>query len=181
MSEDIPGMEVIENEKCPMCGEKKLTLTEMERDVPFFGQLAIFSMDCNACGYHKADVEALEEHDPVKFTIEISCEEDLKIRVIKSSYANIKIGTIATIEAGEASNGYITNVEGILNRIKRQIEFLRDNSDDPADTKKAKNHLKKLTRVLWGQEKIKIVLEDPTGNSSIISDKAVKDKLKVKK
>ncbi len=42
----------------------------------------------------------------------------------------------------------------------------------------AKEILKKLQKVKWGKEKLKIILEDPTGNSAIISDKAVKSKLK---
>ena len=181
MTVEEPQIDVIENEKCPICGENTLTLTEMERDIPFFGPLAIFSMDCDNCKYHKADVEALEEHDPVKFVLEVENDEDLKIRVIKSSFALIKIAHVGSIEPGEASNGYITNVEGILNRMKRQVESIRDNSDDPSDVKKAKNIIKKLQKVLWGHEKLKITLEDPTGNSAIISDKAVKSALKVKK
>lgn len=181
MTDDMPQMDIIENEKCPICGENQLTLTEMERDIPFFGPLSIFSMDCNACKYHKADVESLQKLEPSKFTVEVDGEEDLKIRIIKSSNATVKIAHVGTIEPGEAANGYITNVEGILNRMKRQIEHIRDGSDNPSDVKKAKNIIKKLTRVLWGQEKIKISLEDPSGNSAIISDKAVKEKLKVKK
>jgi C4-type Zn-finger protein len=31
---------------------------------------------------------------------------------------------------------------------------------------------------MWGQEKLKLIIEDPSGNSAIISDKAVKSKLK---
>lgn len=181
MSEDVPNIEVIEGEKCPICGANQLTLTEMERDIPFFGAVAIFSMNCSACKYHKADVESLEEQEPVKYTLEISSEEDLKIRIIKSSNATVKIPHIGSIEPGEAANGYVTNVEGVLNRLKKQVEFLRDSSDDPADAKKAKNILKKLTRIMWGQEKVKLTIEDPTGNSSIISDKAEKKPLKVKK
>ena len=46
---------------------------------------------------------------------------------------------------------------------------------------KAKNLLKKITKIVWGQEKQKIIIEDPTGNSAIISDKAIKSPLKVKK
>jgi len=38
--------------------------------------------------------------------------------------------------------------------------------------------VKKLQKVLWGDEKLKLIIEDPTGNSAIISDKAVKAKLK---
>jgi len=42
----------------------------------------------------------------------------------------------------------------------------------------AKNLLKKLWKVELGDEKLKIVIEDPSGNSAIISDKAVSEKLK---
>jgi len=94
--------------------------------------------------------------------------------------ATVKIGTIGTIEPGTASNGYITNIEGVLNRIKKQVEHLRDATDDSSEAKKAKNHLKKLTKVLWGQESIKIIVDDPSGNSAIISEKAVKTKSKKK-
>ncbi|MBN2459690.1 hypothetical protein JXB28_05370 [Candidatus Woesearchaeota archaeon] len=57
------------------------------------------------------------------------------------------------------------------------IEVVRDDSEDEEDKKKAKNILKKLLRVMWGQEKLKMVIEDPSGNSAIISEKAVKSKL----
>ena len=30
---------------------------------------------------------------------------------------------------------------------------------------------------MWGKEKLKIIVEDPSGNSAIISEKAVKSKL----
>lgn len=180
MSEDIPDMDILEGEKCPICGANTLTLTEMERDIPFFGEVAVFSMSCDTCSYHKADVECLEERDPAKYTIDVNGEEDLKIRVIKSSYATVKIAHVGSIEPGESSNGYVTNIEGVLNRIKKQVEFLRDSSDEKADVKKAKNILKKLTKVLWGQESIKITLEDPSGNSAIVSEKAVLTKMKKK-
>ncbi|MFH1770053.1 MAG: ZPR1 zinc finger domain-containing protein [archaeon] len=166
---------VIEGEMCPFCHEKKLALREMERDIPYFGLVYVFSMDCAGCGYHKADVEAAENHGKVKYTLEIDSEEDMKIRVVKSSTATIKIAHVGSIEPGDASNGYVTNVEGILNRMKKQVENIRDESDDKADVKKAKNIIKKLTKVMWGQEKIKMTLEDPNGNSSIISEKAVKN------
>jgi zinc finger protein len=180
-NQDMPEMEIMEGQKCPMCGTNNLTLTEMEREVPFFGQIAIFSMDCNECHYHKADVEALEEHEPVRYIIDVNCEEDLKIRVVKSSYCLVKIAHVGSIEPGEISNGYVTNIEGILNRIKKQVEMLKETSDEESDIKKAKNILKKLNKVLWGQESIKITLEDPTGNSAIISDKAEKTVLKKSK
>ena len=101
----------------------------------------------------------------------------MKIRVIKSSNATVKIPHIGNIEPGEAANGYVTNVEGILQRMKKQIEFIKDDSEDEEDKKKAKNMLKKLLKVMWGQDTLKLIIEDPTGNSAIISEKAVKSKI----
>jgi zinc finger protein len=83
-----------------------------------------------------------------------------------------------TIEPGATSEGYITNVEGLLNRVKHQIEVMRDSEEDEDLKKKAKNMIKKLTRAMWGQDTLKIIIEDPSGNSAIVSEKAVKAKLK---
>lgn len=167
----------VKGQACPICHQKTLTLSESETDVPFFGKTYLFSMDCSKCGYHKADVEAAEKKEPCKYTFEISSEKDMHIRVVKSSNATVKIPHIGSIEPGQAANGYITNIEGILQRMKKQIEVLRDEAEDKADQKKAKNMVKKLTRVIWGQEKLKMSIEDPSGNSAIISDKAVKGKI----
>ena len=172
------SMETIKNQPCPMCKAKALTLTEDTKEIPYFGKVYVFSMSCSNCKYHKADVEIAETQEPSKFTIEVGGEEDMKIRIVKSSEATVKIPHVVTIEPGPGSSGFVTNVEGILNRVKHQIESARDSAEDADDKKKAKNLLKKLTRVMWGKEKLKIIIEDPTGNSAIISDKAVKSKLK---
>ena len=55
--------------------------------------------------------------------------------------------------------------------INTQIEFLKETSEEESEKKKAKNMLKKLTKVMWGQEKLTIFLDDPNGNSAIISEK----------
>lgn len=169
--------DVMEGQPCPMCMKKTLSLVEEEMEVPFFGKLYLFSMNCSSCKFHKADVEASETHEPAKYTLDVSGDDDMKIRIVKSSNATVKIPHVTTITPGPASNGYITNVEGILNRVKSTIEQAKDSEEDPAAKKKAKNLLKKLTRVMWGKDKLKIIIEDPSGNSAIISDKAVKSKL----
>jgi zinc finger protein len=174
--------DLIEGETCPFCNEKTLSLMETERDVPYFGVCHIFSMDCTNCKYHKADVEVADgDNEPAKYTLDIESEEDMKVRIIKSSNATVKIPYIGTIEPGETANGYITNVEGIFNRIKNQIEHLKEAAEEEDEKTKCKNQLKKMTRIMWGQEKAQLILEDPSGNSAIISPKAVKSKLTVKK
>ena len=177
-SEDVHKPDILEAQQCPVCGNKTLSLGEEQMEVPFFGKLYLFSMNCSSCKFHKADVESIEPHEPARYTFEISSEVDMSVRVVKSAQATVKLPHITTITPGPASNGYITNIEGILNRVKASIEQARDAEEDEEVKKKAKNLLKKLLRISWGREKIKLIIEDPTGNSAIISDKAVKEKLK---
>lgn len=176
MNEQAP--QTITGETCPICLKKQLSLTESVMDVPFFGKMFLFSMQCNACKYHKSDIESAVQKEPCKYTFEVQCKEDLNVRIVKSSEATVKISYIGNIEPGPASQGYVTNIEGILTRMKKQVEAVRDAEEDNDQKKKAKNLLKKLQKILWGTEKVKITIEDPSGNSAIISEKAVRTKLK---
>jgi len=169
--------EVLKAQECPICHQNTLELMEGETDIPFFGKTYLFSMNCTSCNFHKADVEAEEQREPCKYTLEVNSEQDMKIRVVRSSQATIRLPHIATVEPGPASNGYVTNVEGIIERIKNEVQTAADGEEDEAAKKKARNLIKKLNRVTWGQEKLKLIIEDPSGNSAIISDKAVVSKL----
>ncbi len=174
-------MEKIENQQCPVCMEKKLTLSEETRDVPFFGKTYIFSMVCEGCGFHKSDVEAAEQKEPCKITFEINGEKDLSVRVVKSSEASVHIPQLkAHMTPGPASEGFISNIEGVIDKFQKIIEDQRDLSEDDDEKKNAKNLLKKIWKVKCGDIPITIVIEDPSGNSAIISEKAKIEKLKVK-
>ncbi|HIG96183.1 TPA: ZPR1 zinc finger domain-containing protein [Candidatus Woesearchaeota archaeon] len=182
MSEQQPQEpETVSGQPCTFCNTNNLTLMQHKVEVPYFGNVLVFSMTCSECKYHKSDVEALEHKEPAKYTLEITTQEDLKIRVVRSSEAEIKIPHMITITPGEGANGYVTNVEGILNRVKHVIEQTRESEEDEEAKDKAKNMLKKLQKVIWGQEKLTMILEDPTGNSAIVSEKAVIVKMKGKK
>ena len=172
--EKVPS--TVKEQLCPVCNKKTLTLMEEETEVPYFGKVFLFSMTCSNCKFHKADIESEQHQEPCKYTIDISSEKDMNIRIIRSAGSTVKIPHITTIEPGPGSNGYITNVEGLINRVKKQIELMRDSEEDPLIKKKAKKMLKKLTKVMWGQDKLKIIIEDPSGNSAIVSDKAKKSK-----
>lgn len=171
------NVNVLEGQQCPFCKNKTLSLMESEREVPYFGRLLLFSMTCESCKYHKADVESAETHEPAKYEMEISSEEDMKVRIVRSSTATIKIPRITTITPGPSSNGYITNIEGILNRVLYQLKGIVENEEDKSTRKKSKNMIKKLQKVMWGQEKLKITVEDKSGNSAIISEKAKRTKM----
>ena len=170
-------MAEIKGQKCPICAENKLTLKEDEIEIPHFGRVFVMSMDCSACNYRKADVEPAERKEPCKYTFEINSEEDLNVKIVKSGEATLKIPHVITIEPGPGSEGYVTNVEGVIERVKKIIQSAGESEDDSNAKKKAKNLNKKLGKVLVGREKLKIIIEDPSGNSAIISDKAQKNKI----
>ncbi|MBI2581771.1 ZPR1 zinc finger domain-containing protein [Candidatus Woesearchaeota archaeon] len=171
-------MAELTGQECAFCGEKKLTLREEEVEIPFFGRVFVLSMECTGCGYRKADVEPAEKKEPCRYTLEVTSDADLAIKIIKSAEAIVKIPRVITIESGPASEGYITNVEGLLERVKSMIQSAADaEEDDPAAKTKAKNLIKKLNKALVGREPLKIIIEDPSGHSAIISDKAQKGKL----
>ncbi|MBI2667785.1 ZPR1 zinc finger domain-containing protein [Candidatus Woesearchaeota archaeon] len=174
-------MEKIEKELCPFCNNKTLTLIEDQIDIPYFGKCYLFSMSCSSCNYNKSDVEAEERKEPTRYTFEVKTKKDLSVRVIKSSEATIKVPELKmSVTPGPASEGYISNVEGVLERFKKIIESERDIAEDDETRIKAKNLLKKLWKVMLGEVSVKIIIEDPSGNSAIISKDAKVEKLKIK-
>ena len=171
---------ILEGEICPVCRKKDLTLREMETEVPYFGKLFVFSMTCNSCKYHKADIEAAENKEPVRFSMDIKTRDDMMVRVVKSSEATVKIPHVGSIDPGPASEGYVSNVEGIFQRIRTQVESIKNNEEDDVLKKKAKNLLKKIDDIMWGRQEGTLIIEDPSGNSAIISEKATRTALKKK-
>ncbi|MDP3917115.1 MAG: ZPR1 zinc finger domain-containing protein [Nanoarchaeota archaeon] len=175
-------MDELKGQMCMFCGKKELVLMQDELDIPYFGKVLVFSMNCGNCSFSKSDVESMSIKDPCRITFEIQSKKDLDVRVVKSSTASVKIpGLKIDVRPGPASNGYVSNIEGLLNRFKRVIEQRRDSSDDETERKNAKNLLKRLWKVECGDVPLTIVIEDPTGNSGIISEKAKVERMKGKK
>ncbi|MBU2639778.1 MAG: ZPR1 zinc finger domain-containing protein [Nanoarchaeota archaeon] len=171
-------MSELKEQECPACKEKTLTLTEQSYNIPHFGRCFLMSMTCSNCHYHISDVESEETKPPIKITFTIENSKDLNVKVIKSSQASIKIPQLRmSSESGPSSIGFITNIEGLLKRFKKIVEGQRDSTEDPAIRKKAKNLLKKFWKVETGDLQLKIIIEDPSGNSIIISEKAKIKKL----
>jgi len=169
ISKEIKNIVKIDGQECPVCHKNTLILTQIEREIPNFGRAILMSMSCQNCLYHSSDVELLENKGRVKYELDIESPEDLNVIVIRSSTGKIKVPGIGSIEP-RVGNGFITTVEGVLLRLKKSVELLI--GDEGVDQKKAKRVLKKINRLISGWDKGKIILEDPKGNSAIVSKKA---------
>ena len=173
-------IKVIDNQVCPVCKKRSLTLRDITTKIPNFGVVFIYSMECHNCKFYRSDIE-FEKKAEVRYCINVENEKDLYIKIAKSSNAKVKIGNIITIEPGPASQGYITNVEGLLRRVKRVLEIKYKDEDDQKKRSKLKRMIKKINNVMMGRDKIRIIITDPTGNSAVISEKAIKNQKQNKK
>jgi zinc finger protein len=77
------------------------------------------------------------------------------------------------IDPGPACTGFVTNVEGVLDRIENVVKgaLLWAESRERENAEKL---LEQIARARAGTLPFTLILDDPRGNSAIISDKAQK-------
>jgi zinc finger protein len=166
---------------CHVCGgEKTLEITNRTDNIPYFGDILETAVSCKNCGYQSSDSIALEHNDPVKYTLKID-NSKLNTRVAKSQSATITLPELGLkVEPGPKSQGYVSNVEGILNRFEsaviRAIKLEGDEIDDDV-RENALNIIEFISKIKLGELSTILILEDPFGNSVIGDDDADKELL----
>ena len=165
-------------DRCPICGAKD-TFRVRGRidDIPYFGELMETFASCTSCKFKHADVMSLGERPPARHEFQITSEEDLKVRVVKSSTGTIKLPELGvTVEPGPASQGYVSNIEGVLGRVKEAIKLAIEKVDAPR-RRRGKARIKKLDEVGAGKRRVRLILMDPFGHSAIVDERAKRREL----
>jgi zinc finger protein len=159
---------------CPCCNTDIEYLYKTE-NIPYFSDILIISAICPSCGYKFVDTQLLKHGDPARYTVAIEAEEDLAIRVVRSMSASIEIPELGVrIDPGPQCQGFVSNVEGVLDRIVTVVNMaLRGGTDEEKENAAAL--LADIVRVKAGTFPITLILEDPCGNSGIIAEKTVKE------
>ncbi|RQW78046.1 MAG: ZPR1 zinc finger domain-containing protein, partial [Methanothrix sp.] len=97
-------------------------------------------------------------------------------RVIRSSSGTIRIPELGVdIEPGHASESYVSNIEGVLERIESIVSFATRSAREAGSeesTQKGEAILENIAMARCGKFEFTVILEDPLGNSAIVSDKA---------
>jgi len=157
-----------------------------QRDtIPYFGDIMYTTANCECCSFRFADTIILSGKDPVCYSLPIRTEADLDARVIRSTSGTILIEEFGImVEPGPISESYITNVEGILQRIRGVVESTVRWSEMDDDFEKvdiALNLLEKIDAIIknpaTAPAQITLLIKDPLGNSAIIAANAVSRKL----
>jgi len=129
--------------KCPACLDGDLQVLSDQVVIPHFGDVLISTLLCPRCGYRSSDIVPLEKLPPRRYVLQIDGPQQMKIRIVRSGSSTVKIPEIgARIDPGLFSEGYVTNVEGILQRFQKILyQLLRDftsSYDEPDSEEKIK-------------------------------------------
>ena len=163
------------NLRCPSCDTESMLTSQTEYEVEHFGSVLMSVVTCQKCGYRHTDVMTLTEREPIALTAKISSVEDLNMHVIKSGTATVSIPEFgATITPGPYSEGYISNVEGILDRIQDALTMMLSTATGKRLAKGEK--MLKQFRLAKEKPRFTLTLKDPFGNSAIVSSNPQKVK-----
>ncbi|MFI5450342.1 MAG: ZPR1 zinc finger domain-containing protein [Candidatus Bathyarchaeia archaeon] len=163
-------------QKCPSCDNNSMLTSQTEYEVEHFGAVLLSAAICQRCGYRHSDVISLANREAVALTAKISSLEDLNTRVIKSGTATVSIPEFgATVTPGPYSEGYISNVEGLLEKIEDALTFMLSTAKGK-HLKKGQAMLKKMRIARDSKPRFTLIIKDPLGNSAIVSPKPGKIK-----
>jgi zinc finger protein len=158
---------------CPLCNTEIEYVYQTE-NIPYFSDILIISAVCSSCGYKYVDTQLLRAKEPVRYEVAVVTEEDLGIRVVRSMSASLEIPELGVrIDPGPACQGFVSNIEGVLDRVRQIVEGALQ-WGEIEEQENARALLEKIEMVKCGAVPITIILDDPCGNSAIISDKAQK-------
>ncbi len=170
----------IADQECPACGRKALRVYGRVDEIPHFGKVLEQFIQCEACGYRISDVMCLDERDPAEYRYRVNSPDDVKVRVIRSPSGFLEIPEVGVeVRPGPAAEGFVSNVEGVLRRVKRHVKLAAKWSDREEARERAEKILERIEAALSGEDEITIVLKDPYGHSAIIPED--EEKLEVRK
>ncbi|KAF5028829.1 ZPR1 zinc-finger domain protein [anaerobic digester metagenome] len=100
---------------------------------------------------------------------------DLAIRVARSTTGKIEIPELGlAVEPGTACEGFVTNIEGVLSRFEQAVETILANPESEDERAAALRMVETIAAAREVAFPFTVILEDPAGNSALVSEKAEK-------
>ena len=175
-------MESSVEQSCPICGnENSLKMIAHSSEIPYFGEHTQITMSCNSCGWRVTDFIPAEGKKAGSWTLIVSSTEHISARVVRSSSCTVRIAELGLeVTPGSSSTGYISNVEGVLDRFASAIGTIRRQADvenDEVTKTKCDELLSKIDMVKSGELVVTLELLDPVGHSQILHEEAVSSEI----
>lgn len=171
-------MESTVEQPCPICfSDKGLTMIAHTSEIPYFGEHTQLTILCPSCGWRHTDFIPAEGKKPGAWSLDIDNANMLTVRIIRSSSCTVKIEDLGLeVEPGGATTGYVSNIEGVLNRFEDAIQLMyrQSKSSNEIDIiEKCEKLMEKIRFVKNGDLCVNITLLDPMGHSQILHEKAI--------
>ena len=175
-------MESVVEQSCPVCGaEDALRMLAHTSEIPYFGEHTQITMSCSSCRWRVTDFIPAEGKKPGSWSLKIQNSEHVSARVVRSSSCTVRISELGLeVSPGASSTGYISNVEGVLERFCAAIGTIRRQADRDSDDEtllKCDELLERIEQVKCAQEVVTLELLDPVGHSQILHEDAVSTKI----
>ena len=165
---------------CPICKtEGSVAMMTHVDEIPYFGEHTQVTVLCNACGWRQTDFIPAEGKKPGASTLVISKPEHMRARVIRSSSCTVRLVELdLEVNPGSASTGYVSNVEGVIDRFMDVIIMVtRQAYVEDSEMSDIKRLQEMHTTLLELKEdlipnSVTLELLDPNGHSQIIHEDA---------
>ena len=155
-------------------------------EIPYFGEHTQVTVLCHACGWRQTDFIPAEGKKAGAWSLVLDDSKKLRSRVVRSSSCTVKIPELdLEVMPGTNSTGYVSNIEGVLNRfvdiinmVRRDVErdvLLDEENDDNQQNQNALATLDSLLKSIeqaGGESVFTVELLDPHGHSMIIDGDA---------
>ena len=171
-------MESTVEQPCPICfSDKGLTMIAHSSEIPYFGEHTQLTILCPSCGWRHTDFIPAEGKKPGAWSLEINNRDMLSVRIVRSSSCTVKISELGLeVEPGGATTGYVSNIEGVLNRFEDAIRLMYRQSklsNEEEIIENCERLLEKINQVKEGELNVMMILLDPMGHSQILHAEAV--------
>ena len=164
---------------CPICNsENGLILNVHTSEIPYFGEHTEMTIICNECGWRNTDFIPSEGKKPSLWSLVIDNSEFMTTRVVRSSSCTVRIVELGLeVEPGDNATGYISNVEGVLNRFSDAIAMIqrsaiRDGEEGKEKVESCQELIDRISKIKNGEEPVELLLLDPNGHSQILHESA---------
>lgn len=164
---------------CPVCFRTgEVNMIAHVSEIPYFGEHTQVTVMCHTCGWRQTDFIPAEGKKAGGWSLVLDNQEQLTSRIVRSSSCTIRILELdLQVNPGSSSTGYVSNVEGVMNRFTQIIEMVlgdlsnEENQKDIAKLESMKNQIANIGK----DEQVKLTLEllDPHGHSMIIDKNAI--------
>ena len=111
---------------CPICSsEGTVKMIAHVTEIPYFGEHTQVTVFCTSCGWKQADFIPAEGKKSEKWSLSVKSQADLSSRVVRSSSCTVRIPELdLEVNPGSSSTGYVSNIEGVLNRFIEIIDMV---------------------------------------------------------